>query len=59
MSQAIDASRIPELADVVAMALAQARAAGPTQAEADCSLQQGLNVTVRLGEVEVSVQASA
>jgi PmbA protein len=52
MSQAVDASRIPELADVVAMALAQARAAGATQAEADCSLQQGLNVTVRLGEVE-------
>ena len=27
-------------------------AAGATQAEADVSLQQGLNVTVRLGEVE-------
>jgi PmbA protein len=52
MSQAVDGSRIPELADVVAMALAEARAAGATQAEADCSLQQGLNVTVRLGEVE-------
>jgi PmbA protein len=52
MSQAVDASRIPELADVVSMALAEARAAGATQAEADCSLQQGLNVTVRLGEVE-------
>jgi PmbA protein len=34
------------------MALSEARAAGATQAEADCSLQQGLNVTVRLGEVE-------
>ena len=34
------------------MALDEARAAGATQAEADCSLQQGLNVTVRLGEVE-------
>lgn len=52
MSQAIDASRIPELSDVVSMALAEARAAGASQAEADCSLQQGLNVTVRLGEVE-------
>jgi PmbA protein len=52
MSQAIDVSRIPELADVISMALAEARAAGATQAEADCSLQQGLNVTVRLGEVE-------
>jgi len=52
MSNAIDASRLPELSDVVALALAEARAAGATQAEADCSLQQGLNVTVRLGEVE-------
>jgi PmbA protein len=52
MSQAIDASRIPELKDIVAYALAQARALGATQAEADVSLQQGLNVTVRLGEVE-------
>jgi PmbA protein len=52
MSQAVDASRIPELADTVAFALAQARAAGATQAEADVSLQQGLSVTVRLGEVE-------
>ena len=52
MSQAVDASRIPELADIVAFALAEARTAGATQAEADVSLQQGLNVTVRLGEVE-------
>ena len=52
MSQAVDASRIPELSDIVALALAEARAAGATQAEADVSLQQGLNVTVRLGEVE-------
>jgi PmbA protein len=52
MSQAIDATRIPELSDVISLALAEARAAGASQAEADCSLQQGLNVTVRLGEVE-------
>jgi PmbA protein len=52
MSQAVDASRIPELAETVALALREARAAGATQAEADVSLQQGLNVTVRLGEVE-------
>ena len=52
MSHAIDASRLPELSDIVALTLAEARAAGATQAEADCSLQQGLNVTVRLGEVE-------
>jgi PmbA protein len=52
MSQAVDASRIPELAETVAFALAAARTAGATQAEADVSLQQGLNVSVRLGEVE-------
>jgi PmbA protein len=52
MSRSVDASRIPELADIVALALSEARAAGATQAEADVSLQQGLGVTVRLGEVE-------
>jgi PmbA protein len=52
MSQSVDASRIPELADIVTFALAEARAAGATQAEADASLRQGLGVTVRLGEVE-------
>jgi PmbA protein len=52
MSQSIDASRIPELSDLVTLALAEARNAGATQAEADASLRQGLNVTVRLGEVE-------
>ncbi|MEO6081193.1 MAG: metalloprotease PmbA [Steroidobacteraceae bacterium] len=52
MSQAIDASRIPQLRDIVAIALQEARTAGASQAEADVSLQQGLNVTVRLGEVE-------
>ena len=34
------------------MALAEARRAGADQAEADVGLQKGLNVTVRLGEVE-------
>ncbi len=52
MNQAVDASRIPELKDIIALALAEARGAGATQAEADVSLQKGLNVTVRLGEVE-------
>jgi PmbA protein len=52
MSQSVDASRIPELTDIVAFALQEARTAGATQAEADVSLQQGLTVTVRLGEVE-------
>ncbi len=41
-----------ELHQVVGDALAAARAAGASQAEADASAQQGLNVTVRLGEVE-------
>src|ERR1700728_719532 len=52
MSQQVDASRISELREVVAGALEQARAAGASQAEADASLQRGLSVTVRLGEVE-------
>jgi PmbA protein len=52
MSQSVDPSRIPELRDIVALALQEARTAGASQAEADVSLQQGLNVTVRLGEVE-------
>jgi PmbA protein len=52
MSQQVDASRISELKDTVAAALAQARAAGLSHAEADASLQRGLTVTVRLGEVE-------
>jgi PmbA protein len=52
MSQAVDASRIPELKEIVTRALDEARRAGATQAEVDVSLQKGLNVTVRLGEVE-------
>ncbi len=52
MSQPVDASRIPELQDVVSIALAEARRLGAHQADADASLQKGLNVTVRLGEVE-------
>ena len=52
MSQDVDASRIPELESVVKIALDEAARVGATQAEADASLQKGLNVTVRLGEVE-------
>jgi PmbA protein len=52
MSQHVDASRIPELKDIVALALKHAQRLGATQADADASLQKGLNVTVRLGEVE-------
>jgi PmbA protein len=52
MSQQVDATRIPELQQVVSDALAQARAAGATQADADASVQKGLSVTVRLGNVD-------
>ena len=52
MSQEVDATRIPELQQVVSSALAQARAAGASAADADASLQKGLSVSVRLGEVE-------
>jgi len=52
MSQQVDPGRIPALQAVVSAALDEARRLGATQAEADASLQQGLSVTVRLGEVE-------
>jgi PmbA protein len=52
MPQQIDASRIGELKAVVANALSEAHSSGASQAEADASLQRGLTVTVRLGEVE-------
>jgi PmbA protein len=52
MSQQVDASRISELQEVVASALSDARASGASHAEADASLQRGLTVTVRLGEVD-------
>ena len=52
MSQELDATRIPELQQVVSSALAQARAAGASSADADASMQKGLSVTVRMGEVE-------
>jgi PmbA protein len=52
MSQEVDATRIPELQQVVSSALAQARSAGASAADADASVQKGLTVTVRMGEVE-------
>lgn len=52
MPEQIDASRISELKQVIAGALAEAQSAGASQAEADASLQRGLTVTVRLGEVD-------
>ena len=52
MNTPVDAARIPELSAVVASALEEARRQGATQAEASVGLQRGLNVTVRLGEVD-------
>ncbi len=52
MAMQVDATRIPELQQVVSSALAQARAAGASAADADASVQQGLTVTVRMGEVD-------
>jgi len=52
MQQRVDGTRIDELQGVVSAALDEARRRGATQAEADASLQQGLTVNVRLGEVD-------
>jgi PmbA protein len=52
MQQEVDASRIPELSEVVQLVLAEARRCGATQCEADASVQRGLSATVRLGEVD-------
>src|SRR5579872_152993 len=52
MPQQVDGSRIGELKQVVSGALAEAEATGASQAEVEASLQRGLSVTVRLGEVE-------
>jgi PmbA protein len=50
--QEVDATRIPELEQIVSESLRLARGLGASQAEADVSLQKGLTTTVRLGEVE-------
>jgi PmbA protein len=52
MQQEVDASRIPELSEIVQLALREARRGGASQCEADASLQRGLTATVRLGEVD-------
>src|SRR5579862_6505617 len=52
MQQEVDASRIPELTQIIELVLAEARRAGASQCEADASLQRGLTATVRLGEVD-------
>ncbi|HEY7929860.1 MAG TPA: metalloprotease PmbA [Steroidobacteraceae bacterium] len=52
MAQQVDGSRIDELKQVVAGALAEAESTGASQADADASLQRGLTATVRLGEID-------
>jgi PmbA protein len=52
MQRQVDGTRIPELSGVVSQALDEAKRLGATQAEADASLQKGLTVNVRLGEVD-------
>ncbi|MBV8803892.1 MAG: metalloprotease PmbA, partial [Sinobacteraceae bacterium] len=47
-----DEKSIAQLKDVVAFVLSEAARQGATQAAADASVNQGLGVTVRLGEVE-------
>jgi PmbA protein len=52
MHKPVDESRIPELKEVVSLALSEAKQRGATQCEADASLNQGLSTSVRLGEVD-------
>jgi PmbA protein len=52
MPQQVDITRISELKEVVAGALAEAQTTGASQADADASVQQGLTATVRLGEID-------
>ena len=48
MQQEVDESRIPELEQVVSVALEEARRRGASQSEASVSLQKGLTATERL-----------
>ena len=47
-----EGSRIAELKDIVSLALEEAKQRGASQAEVDASLNRGLTISVRLGEVE-------
>src|SRR5262249_39771244 len=47
-----DATAVAQLKDVVTFALDEAARQGATQAAADASINKGLGVTARLGEVE-------
>jgi PmbA protein len=52
MHAAVDESRIPELEEIVRLALGEARRRGASECEVDASLNQGLAASVRLGEVD-------
>lgn len=52
MDMTVDESRIPELKEVVDLALGEARRRGASECEADASLNHGLAVSVRLAEVD-------
>ncbi len=52
MHTAVDDSRIPELEEIVRLALAEARRRGAAECEVDASLNQGIAASVRLGEVD-------
>jgi PmbA protein len=52
MHAAVDESRIPELEEIVGLALGEARRRGAAECEVDASLNQGFSVSVRLGEVD-------
>jgi PmbA protein len=47
-----DESRVPELEEVVRLALAQAKQRGASECEVGASLNRGLTASVRLGEVD-------
>jgi PmbA protein len=51
-------ARLEQLADISRQLLDQARRLGATQAEVSCSEDRGLDVNVRLGEVE-TVESTA
>lgn len=52
MHAAVDESRIPELKDIVCLALAEARGRGASECEVAASLNHGISASVRLGEVD-------
>jgi PmbA protein len=52
MHAVVDESRIPELKEVVRLALAEAQRRGASECAVDASLNQGISAGVRLGEVE-------